>query len=194
MTATLASLKQLDIRFISSNPYKLEEFTALLGERGYSIYTSSLKIYEIQTEDVEQLVEDKAIQAFNRLGRPLVIEHTGLSLNRLNGLPGGLTQMFWDRLEGDRFSALFGASPGNEATARTKLAYCDGRKLWKFEGTISGKIIAGPRGDRHFQWDTVFVPDGETRTFAEMGLEKNKISMRRHAISAFVDWLEAGKA
>jgi XTP/dITP diphosphohydrolase len=106
------TMSRLDIRFISSNPYKLEEFQQLLADHDFEIEVLNLKIFEMQTEDTRSLVEDKAIQAFRRIGRPLVIEHTGLSLASLNGLPGGLTQMFWDRLEADRFSKLFGRSPG----------------------------------------------------------------------------------
>ena len=180
----------LDIRFVSQNRYKLEEFEQLLRDRGYTILTNNTKIHEIQTDDIDMLVEDKAIKAFNILGRPLVIEHTGLSIAKVNGLPGGLTQMIWDTLEGDAFGRLFGTPPGNEAKAVTTLAYCDGRKITKFSGEIEGEIVSSPRGDRHFQWDTVFVPRGETETFAEMGTRKNQISMRRTAIYTFLDWYE----
>jgi XTP/dITP diphosphohydrolase len=184
-------MTHLDIRFISSNPYKLEEFQQLMSGFGFDIEILNLKIYEIQTEEIKKLVEDKAIQAFTQIGRPLVIEHTGLSLRVINGLPGGLTQMFWDRLEGDRFSKLFGKPPDNQAIATTQLAYCDGRQIHKFEGSIEGTISDSPRGDRHFQWDTVFIPDGHCSTFAEMGTKKNDISMRRRAIEKFVEFLKA---
>lgn len=184
-------MKSLPIRFVSSNPYKRQEFVKLLCNRGYEILTNDLKVYELQTNDIDMLVEDKAIKAFEIIGRPLAIEHTGLAIDKIRGLPGGLTQMFWDTLEAERFAELFGSVPGNGAAARTTIAYCNGRKIEKFTGEIFGHIIEKPRGNRYFQWDTVFVPDGETQTFAEMGLKKNDISMRREAIYKFVDWLEA---
>ena len=183
-------MKKLDIRFISSNPYKLEEFEQLLNARGYSILTSNLKVFEIQTDDIEKLVEDKAIKAFQSLGRPLVIEHTGISIDKIRGLPGGLTQMFWDTLQADAFALLFGTPPGNRTIAKTTLAYCDGRGIFKFSGEIEGEIIDKPRGDRHFQWDTVFVPRGKSLTFAELGLRKNEISMRKDAVYKFLNWME----
>lgn len=186
-------LKNLPIRFISSNPFKTEEFISIMASEGYEILTTTLKVYELQTDDIDMLVEDKAIKAFEKIGRPLLIEHTGLSIKRIEGLPGGLTQMFWDTLQAERFAELFGMPPGNEATARTTIVYCDGRKIRKFNGAISGQISDEPKGDRHFQWDTVFVPDGETKTFAEMGLRKNEISMRRKAIQQFLCWLDGSK-
>lgn len=183
-------MKNLNVRFISSNPFKREEFEQLLSDRGYAITTSGLKVYELQTDNIDMLVEEKAIKAFESLGRPLVIEHTGLSIRKIRGLPGGLTQMFWDTLEAERFAELFGTPPENDAIARTTVAYCDGRTIRKFTGEIKGLVVDKPRGDRHFQWDTVFVPDGQTETFAEMGIKKNEISMRRQAIYKFLEWYE----
>jgi XTP/dITP diphosphohydrolase len=106
-----------------------------------------------------------------------------LYLDYLGGLPGGLTQIFWDTLEADRFARLFGTT--QSAKARTTIAYCDGMKIYKFEGEIEGQIVPVPRGPRDFQWDCVFQPNGETSTFAEMGVKKNEISMRRAALDKF---------
>ena len=58
-------------------------------------------IEELQTIDTDKLVRDKAIKAFEHLGEPLFVEHTGLYLNKLNGSFGGLTQIFWDTLLAD---------------------------------------------------------------------------------------------
>ena len=59
-----------------------------------------------------------------------------------------------------------------------------------FEGKINGCITNHPKGDRTFQWDCIFIPDGKNMTFAEMGtLEKNKISMRKQALTEFAKYL-----
>ena len=51
-------------------------------------------------------MKDKTLKAFVRVGRSLFAEHTGLYLAHLSGLPGGLTQSFWDTLEADRFAEM----------------------------------------------------------------------------------------
>lgn len=54
-----------------------------------------------------------------------------------------------------------------------------------FEGECRGQINHGPVGDMGFGYDPLFVPDGETRTFAQMELEEKKlISHRGNAIRA----------
>lgn len=178
---------------MSGNPYKVEEVKRILVPAGVEVVPVSRKIEELQTEDVEALVKDKLIKAFEAIGRPLFVEHTGLYLSGLNGLPAGLTQIFWDRLQADRFAALVAGLGDAKVTAKTILGYCDGRKMHLFEGAIDGTVPAVPAGPTDFQWDCVFVPDGFTQTFAEMGVVKDSISMRRKALDLFAAHIKASK-
>ena len=177
------------LRFISSNSYKIGEAKDILGKFGINFIPVNLKIEEIQTDDIQSIARDKALKAFGQIGRPLFVEHTGLFLVHLNELPGGLTQIFWDRLQAERFSHIFGTTTDTRVVARTVVAYCDARRIYYFTGAISGKISSGPRGPSDFQWDCVFVPDDHSQTFAEMGKKKNEISMRRIALDAFAEFL-----
>ncbi|WP_175807613.1 non-canonical purine NTP pyrophosphatase [Burkholderia cenocepacia] len=183
----------MKIRFMSGNPNKVAEIQKILEPVGVEIVSVDRKIEELQTEDVDRLVRDKLIKAFELIGRPLFVEHTGLYLEGLNGLPAGLTQIFWDKLEADRFAALVEGLGNSSVIAKTVLGYCDGREIHLFEGAINGKVPKIPAGPRHFQWDCVFVPDGHAQTFAEMGDKKNEISMRRKALDAFAVYLNSRK-
>jgi XTP/dITP diphosphohydrolase len=183
----------LNIRFLSRNPHKVDEVQRILAPAKVGIVAVSKKIEELQTEDVEALVRDKLIKAFEAIGRPLFVEHTGLYLSGLNGLPAGLTQIFWDRLEAERFANLVAALGDSKITAKTVVGYCDGRRMHLFEGAIEGTVPLAPAGPKTFQWDCVFVPDGSTQTFAEMGTAKDAISMRRKALDKFAAHLIAAK-
>jgi XTP/dITP diphosphohydrolase len=173
----------MKIRFISANELKIEEASTILAPSGIEVVAVAMKIEELQTEDVQSLVRDKALKAFAAVGKPLFVEHTGLEIASLNGFPSGLTQIFWDTLKEDRFASFVGGLPDPSAIARTLIGYCDGRTISFFEGKIAGKIANAPAGSRDFQWDCVFIPQGETQTFAELGgARKNEISMRRLAL------------
>jgi len=178
------------IRFVTNNMKKLEEVQTLLDN--VEVVPAKLKIEEIQTADVDKLVKDKLLKAFKRVGRPVFVEHTGLYIESLNGFPGGLTQVFWDKLEADRFSELFGKLTTTKAIAETTIGFCDGKNIHFFKGEIAGKISSEPRGDRDFQWDCVFIPEGEIQTFSEMGTKKNEISMRKVAFEQFKTYLNKG--
>lgn len=183
----------MDIRFLSSNVHKIREVESILGPAGVRVVPIAAKIEEIQTEDVHRLVRDKVLKAFDQTGRPVFVEHTGLQLPGLNGLPGGLTQIFWDRLQADSFVALVRSTGSRSVIARTVLGYCDSRSVHYFEGEVSGTVPDTPAGDRSFQWDCVFVPDGFQQTFAELGEKKNEISMRRKALDQFAAFFRAKK-
>ena len=175
------------LRFLSSNPNKIAEATAILSAAGFELIAVEKKLDEIQSADVEFLVRDKCIRAFRLIGRPVFVEHTGLFIEALNGFPGGLTQIFWDTLGAERVATLFGKDDGR-AVARTRIGYCDGRCVHQFEGEVSGMLASEPRGDPS-QWDCVFIPEGSDQTFAEMGDHKNDISMRRAALDRFAAFL-----
>lgn len=175
--------RTFQLRFATNNAHKIAEATEILGSCGVEVIPVRLKIEELQTTDTKRLIHDKLLKAFSQVGRPLFVEHTGLYVEAVGGLPGGLTQIFWDTLQAEAFAKLFGnaAEPSN-VVARTSIAYCDGKSIHDFDGEISGQLVQSPRGSRDFQWDCVFQPWGYEQTFAEMGENKNKISMRRAAL------------
>ncbi|MGY3354352.1 XTP/dITP diphosphohydrolase [Bradyrhizobium sp. GM0.4] len=179
------------VRFLSGNPHKIAEASAILQPAGVQVVPLKMQVQELQTPDTGAIVRDKAAKAFHLIGHPLFVEQTGLFIDRMNGFPGGLTQVFWDTLEADRVCQLFGIGTDTGVTAKTIIGYCDGRKIAQFEGEIRGKIAEKPRGDPKFQWDCVFIPDGYTETFAEMGTRKNDISMRKIALDSLASHLKA---
>lgn len=179
-----------EIYFLSSNKHKIAEIKNILESNSIVVTPVSQKIDEIQSNDMQAIARDKALKAYRRIARPVLVEQTGLLIKKFGDLPGGLTQIFWDSLQADKFSEFFSKDEASEVIAKTVLAFCDGKRVHIFEGEISGNIVNPPRGDRAFQWDCVFEPKGYEKTFAEMGEEKNNISMRKVALEKLRKYLE----
>jgi len=60
-----------------------------------------------------------------------------------------------------------------------------------FEGRCDGRLRDEPRGGAGFGYDPLFVPDGYTETFAELGeTVKNSLSHRGRAWAQLARWLE----
>ena len=58
-------------------------------------------------------------------------------------------------------------------------------------GEVHGEIAQSPRGDNGFGYDPIFIPDGTSKTFAEMSdAEKDTCSMRRRAVEIMKENLE----
>lgn len=184
--------QEVKLLFVSKNAFKHAEAVSILAPLGVTVVPDHSAIQELQTADTDALVRDKATKAFSKLGRPLFVEHTGLYLDMLNGLPGGLTEVFWETLKKDRVSELF-ASDKEAVHAVTHIGYVDGRRIHVFRGEVVGRIVP-PRVDHGFQWDCVFKPDGYDKTFSEMGELKNQVSMRRKALERLREHLAGAKA
>lgn len=174
------------IVFVSNNKYKIHETTKILKEFDITVVASSIKLHEIQTENIDQLVKDKTIKAFKRIKNELIVEHTGLFIKDLNDLPGIHTQVFWDSLGKEKFTQIARKLDSRIIIAKTIIGYCDCKRVYIFRGEIEGLISDEPRGDDRFQWDCIFIPRGYDQTFAELDtVEKNKISMRKIALMNF---------
>jgi non-canonical purine NTP pyrophosphatase (RdgB/HAM1 family) len=168
------------LTFVTSSANKLTEVERILGRK---LARASLPLEEIQAIDLEPVVRQKARQAYAHLGRPVLVEDTGLSFAAWNGLPGALIKWFLTALGTEEICRLLRGEPNRAATATTIFCYDDGTGSHLFTGTVSGNVPETPRGTYGFGWDAIFQPLGSERTFAEMTPEeKDHFSMRRLAL------------
>jgi len=173
------------LTFITSSVHKHAEVERILGQ---PLARESLPLEEIQALELEPVVRHKAKQAFALLGRPVLVEDTGLAFSAWNGLPGALIKWFLTSLSAEGICRLLQHETNREATATTVFAYYAGAQVRVFPGVVQGIIPETPRGSLGFGWDGIFQPWGSTRTFAEMTPgEKDQFSMRRIALERFRD-------
>jgi len=185
----------------TKNPHKLEEILSILGEiPGVEFLT----FRDIPLPDVEEtggtLEENailKATSVARETGLPALAEDTGLEVEALGGAPGVRSARFAGenkdyRANNEKLLGLLKGVTDRRARFRTVavLALPDGR-TWTAEGVLEGRIAETPRGEGGFGYDPLFIPEGETRTLAEMSPEeKNRISHRRKALEAMRSILE----
>ncbi len=185
----------------TKNPHKLEEILSILGEiPGVEFLT----FRDIPLPDVEEtggtLEENailKATSVARETGLPALAEDTGLEVEALGGAPGVRSARFAGenkdyRANNEKLLGLLKGVTDRRARFRTVavLALPDGR-TWTAEGVLEGRIAETPRGEGGFGYDPLFIPEGETRTLAEMSPEeKNRISHRRRALEAMRSILE----
>ncbi|MDD2494837.1 MAG: RdgB/HAM1 family non-canonical purine NTP pyrophosphatase [Tissierellia bacterium] len=163
---------------ITGNENKVREFEEILG---FKIDHKSLDLEEIQGVDVEEISKYKAEKAYEIVKKPIVVEDIGLFFNELNGLPGAFIKWFEKRLSYEQICNLI--KEDRKAIAKIVVSYFDGKELKQFIGEVQGEIALSPRGENGFGWDKIFIPQGHTKTFAEMDIsEKHSMSMRKIAL------------
>ena len=185
--------------FATNNEHKVEEIRFItegiheiisLKEAGISI-----DIPEPHAT-LEENASEKTKTIYELTGENCISEDTGLEVAALNGEPGvqsaryaGESKSFEKNIE----KLLMKLEPhsNKKARFRTIISLIVNGKEWQFEGICEGSIIPSPRGDKGFGYDPIFVPDGETRTFAEMSLkEKTQYSHRTKATDKLVAFLQ----
>lgn len=135
----------------------------------------------------------KAHAALAWSGLPAIADDTGLEVDALDGRPGvhaarfaGAGATYADNVA-KLLAALEGVPPERRgARFRTVCVACfpDGAEIVA-EGVLSGSIAGAARGAGGFGYDPVFVPEGATRTLAELSLaEKQSLSHRARAAQA----------
>jgi len=181
------------------NAGKLREFKAILGSSFDSIVTVGDLGLPEPVESGSTFVENaliKARAAAEICKCPVLADDSGLCVTALGGDPG-LYSARWAGPNKDfayamrRVHEALGDAADRSAhfIAVLALVLPDG-SAEIFEGRVDGHIAWPPRGDKGHGYDPVFVPQGETRTFAEMGEnEKNTMSHRGRAIEKLLAWL-----
>lgn len=166
--------------FATKNENKLREVVEILGR---SLEQISVELFEPQGVKVEDVVREKAEDAFHKTGKFVLVEDTGLEFVAWNGLPGALIKWFLDTAGNDGILKMISGETNRKAIAKTAVGFFDGVQVRVFVGEISGTISETVRGTGGFGWDPIFIPDGHEKSFAEMtSADKNAISMRKLAL------------
>jgi XTP/dITP diphosphohydrolase len=165
----------------TKNNNKLREFNEILADR--KLEQISVELFEPQGVRVEDVVREKAEDAFNKTGKLVLVEDTSLEFEAWGGLPGALIKWFLDFRGNDGILKMLNEESNRKATAKTAIGFFDGSEAHVFVGEVSGTVPLTPQGDGGFGWDPIFIPDGYDKSFAQMtSEEKNSISMRRLAL------------
>jgi XTP/dITP diphosphohydrolase len=137
----------------------------------------------------------KARDAAAATGLPAVADDSGLAVDALNGMPGVLSARWSGRHGDDRANLeLLLGQIGDVPDERRGAAFVCAAALvvpggaeTVVHGEWRGTIVRTPRGANGFGYDPVFVPDGGTRTSAELSAaEKDAASHRGRALRALL--------
>ncbi|MEM6630623.1 MAG: RdgB/HAM1 family non-canonical purine NTP pyrophosphatase [Bacteroidota bacterium] len=188
------------ILFGTNNPHKLKEIREIL-HGVHSIYSLKEQGIDQDVEETEDSLEGNALlkaKTYFQLSQlPCFADDTGLEVEALGGAPGVYTARYAgpECIAENNIRKLLkelGANPNREARFRTVISFFDGKEAYSFEGIVEGSIAFAPKGDKGFGYDPVFIPEGESRSFAEMlAEEKHKISHRGRALEKFVSFLKS---
>jgi XTP/dITP diphosphohydrolase len=188
----------MQLIFATNNAHKVSEIQKAIPA-GYEV--QSLKAAGIHVdipephETLEANASEKSGTILAMTGQNCFSEDTGLEVEALQGAPGvrsaryaGDAASFADNVQ--LLLRNMEGQANRKARFRTVISLRYQGHEHLFEGICTGHITTEVKGEGGFGYDSVFVPDGDTRTFAQMTLEeKNQYSHRAKAVAALFDFL-----
>lgn len=179
----------LDLVFITGNQNKADFLAKWLG---YPVEHHKLDLDELQSLDLNAIVEHKARQAYDILKRPVLVEDASLSLTAMGRLPGPFIKWFIEDMGIEGLHKLALLLSSQEAHAKMCYALYDGTDVKFFEGEMHGRIGPEIKGTMGFGFDAIFINDGYNITRGEMDEETYaKTSYRTEAMGKLKRYLDS---
>lgn len=186
--------------FATNNNNKVKEIRSLLGDvfEIITLHEAGIDIDIPEPHDtLEENAREKSETIYKMTGQHCFSEDTGLEVFALNGAPGVISARYAGEQKSadDNITRLLQELQGKtnrSAQFRTVISLIIDGKEQQFEGICPGHILTERKGNGGFGYDPVFVPEGATRSFAEMNLsEKNQYSHRARAFAMLVQHLRS---
>lgn len=162
-----------------------------MRRHGYDVEHIKTKYPEIQADTLEQTIVPGLRWLIERYDRPLFIDDSGLFVESLKGFPGVYSSYVFKTVGCEGILKLMQGVEDRKARFECCIGYMEpGGEPFISEGVARGSISREMAGTGGFGYDPIFVPEGDTRTYAQMDIpEKNAMSHRGRAIAKFLEEL-----
>lgn len=184
--------------FATNNLHKLKEVNQIIGKKFHLLSLDDISCPDEIPEDymtLEENASQKAWYVFKKYNMSCFADDTGLEVDALNGEPGVFSARYGGNQKNSNDNVRKLLSELNNETNRvaqfrTVISLIINGNEKQFQGIVRGQIIDTPTGTNGFGYDPIFMPDGFTKTFAQMEAEqKNILSHRAIAIRKLTDYL-----
>jgi XTP/dITP diphosphohydrolase len=184
--------------FATNNRNKVAEIQSLVGPNFTIIPLKEAGIDIDIPEPHDQLEAnalEKAMTIFNMTQQNCFSEDTGLEILALDGAPGVKSARYAGENSNPQanidlvLSKMTGVE-NRTAQFRTVICLIWENQTYYFEGICKGQILNNMQGENGFGYDPIFVPDGASKSFANMTMEeKNTYSHRKKAVTQLFEFL-----
>jgi len=188
------------VLFFSNNNNKTNEVRGIFNKSKLKILSldnfSKIKEPKENGKSFAENSKIKSIYGYKKFGIPCFSDDSGICISALKNKPGVNSKFFLNKFKtnDDAFKYIINKTKSlNDSKAYFVTSICLTLKLGHyilFEGKICGNIADNPKGYQGFGYDPIFIPNGQKKTFAEMGTKrKNIISHRGLAINKLKNFL-----
>lgn len=175
--------------FVTQNQNKLSDARLLMP--GFDITHVDFEVPEIQSLNPQEIIAYKIKYAYEEVGRPCFVMDASLNIDSLAGFPGPLIKWYFKSVGADKICQIASLFTEMGCSWTTVLGYFNGEEFTYLDETVKGSLPENPRGTNGYDWDVIFVPEGEERTLAEMTFdEKQQYAVTKKLLGRFENFLK----
>ncbi len=183
------------VYFVTNNQEKIQIAQTVCAEAGITVKAVALDINEIQGENPELIIRDKAQRAFEKLNMPVVVSDDSWNIRALKGFPGAYMKSINHWFTPEDFLRLMDGVEDRRITLHQYLAYTDGSLTKVFTNNIDGQIIHEARGKnaKSPNMAVITLDSDNGKTIAEVFEQGTEAIVARYknrpdAWHGFVEW------
>ncbi len=191
----------------TTNAGKQQEIVSILAGSPYELVfpEDRAAVSDLEVDETGETFAENALlkaQAFAEKSNLLTVaDDSGLLVSALDNFPGvrsgrWLKGTGQERAQGilNKLALVDQNVSGNDRSAAFVTTACifnpDTQEAEYFEGKIVGTLATELRGTTGFDYDYIFIPEGHTQTFSELGVvAKNEFSHRKIAFEKVKNFL-----
>ena len=179
------------IYFVTQNNYKFQKFQEAISEPAFQFRQLSIVTPEIQAENNRLVAEHSAQWAANGQEKSVICEDVGLYIKAYGGFPGPFLSQVEKWLKTPGFLKLMEGEKDRSAYWEYAVAYCEpGKQPASFYTIHTGNIALEARGVDGWYADKIFIPDGKTKTIAQL-LDENEYRRNRDHYEKLIEYLQS---
>lgn len=182
------------VYYVTGNELKVKLAKSIFEKRGVEVIQEDVDTPEIQSLDCKEVAEYSARYAADLLNKPVLKNDSGFFIEALDGFPGALAKYAEDTIKAEGYIKLLEGAKTRKAYWIEVLSYCEpGGKPVSFtsrsDGYISDKVYEG----EGYDYDKIFIPENDNRTFSQMTEEEHISFFNQDAYLQIIDYLDKQK-
>lgn len=184
----------MKIYYVTGNDLKMALAKSIFEKEGVEVIQEDIDTPEIQSLDCEEIANYSSKYASKLLNKPVLKNDSGFFIEALDGFPGALAKYAEDKIKAEGFIKLLEGHNNRKAYWIEVLSYCEpGKEPVSFISKSNGYIADRVHKGRGYDYDKIFIPENDFRTFSEMSEEEHIAFFNQDAYLQLLDYLRRDK-
>ena len=184
----------MKIYYVTGNELKIKLAKKIFKDSDVEIIQKNIETPEIQSLDSKEVAEFSASWAAEKLNIPVLKNDSAFCIETLDNFPGALAKYAEDTIKAEGYIRLLENVENRKCFWVEVLSYCEpGKKPVSFTSYSYGTISKDVRDGRGYDYDKIFIPNGDTRTFSQMSEEEQINYFSDDAYLKLYDYLKSKK-